>query len=155
MRVVGYWGWALLAAACPAAHGQDDAALRRTVVKVFCSGNRVSLNSPWKRDGGQSVSGSGIWLGARRVLTNEHVVDYATQVSVQPYESAERIPADVVTASPEMDLAIIELESDAAFAGLKPPTFSPGLPKLRSTVRVYGFPDGGSSLSVTEGIVSR
>ena len=54
-----------------------------------------------------------------------------------------------------MDLAIIEIESDAPFTGLEPPTFAIELPKLRETVRVYGYPEGGSSMSVTEGIVSR
>ena len=69
-------------------------------------------------------------------MTNEHVVRYPTQISVQPYESAERIPATVLAVSPEMDLAVIELDTDEAFAGLEPPAFDERLPKLRTTVRV-------------------
>ena len=83
----------LLAIVCPALHAQDDQGARRSVVKVFCTSNRLDLSSPWKRGSGGEATGTGIWLGARRILTNEHLVDFATQVSVQPYESAERIPA--------------------------------------------------------------
>ena len=37
----------------------------------------------------------------------------------------------------------------------EPPEFSPDLPRTRATVQTYGYPEGGTSLSVTEGIVSR
>lgn len=145
----------LLFVGAPMLDAQDDAGLRKSVVKVFSTSNRLNLTSPWKRGDGVQSSGSGVWLGGNRVLTNEHVVDYATQISVQPYESAERMPAVVVAVSPEMDLAILELDSDEAFEQLEPPAFADELPKLRTTVRVYGFPEGGNTLSVTEGIVSR
>ena len=134
---------------------QDDVTARQTVVKIFCTSNQLNLSSPWKRGSGAEASGSGVWLGGNRILTNEHLVDYPTQISVQPYESAERLPADVVFVSPEMDLAIIEVDGDLPFEELEPPQFAKTLPSLRSTVRVYGYPEGGTSLSVTEGIVSR
>ncbi len=140
---------------CFSLHAQDDLTHRQTVVKVFCKSNQVSLGSPWKREVGSENSGSGVWLGDNRILTNEHLVRYPTQISVQPYESADRIPADVVFVSPEMDIAIIEMDGRLPFPDLEPPEFAEQLPKLRSTVRVYGFPAGGQSLSVTEGIVSR
>lgn len=155
MRNAGCWGIVCVLALGSMVQAQDDAAIRRSVVKVFCTSNQVDLSNPWKRGSSKQSTGSGIWLGGKRILTNDHVVNYATQISVQPYESADRIPADVVISSPEMDLAIIEVESDAPFQGLEPPTFAKELPKLRETVRVYGYPEGGSSMSVTEGIVSR
>jgi S1-C subfamily serine protease len=155
MRNAGCWGIVCVLALGSMVQAQDDAAIRRSVVKVFCTSNQVDLSNPWKRGGSKQATGSGIWLGEKRILTNDHVVNYATQISVQPYESADRIPAEVVMSSPEMDLAIIEVESDAPFEGLEPPTFAKELPKLRETVRVYGYPEGGSSMSVTEGIVSR
>ncbi len=147
-------GLAILLAGLSPSWGQDDLSYRRSVVKVFCTSNRLNLSSPWKRGPAGESTGSGVWLGGRRILTNEHLVDYATQVSVQPYESAEQLPAEVVFVSPEMDLAILELD-EVLFEDLEPPQFAEELPKLRSKVRVYGFPEGGTSLSVTEGIVSR
>jgi S1-C subfamily serine protease len=155
MKCGGILGMVLLLVAGLSAGAQEDRDVRRSVVKVFCTSNALNLSSPWKRGDGRQKSGTGLWLGGNRILTNEHVISYATQISDQPYESAERIPAEVVVASPEMDLAFIELDSDELFAGLNPPTFAEELPKVQSTVRVYGFPEGGTSLSVTEGIVSR
>jgi S1-C subfamily serine protease len=147
-------GLVVLLAFLSTAGAQDGKLLRRSVVKIFCTSNRLNLSSPWERGTAGESSGSGIWLGGRRILTNEHLVDYATQLSVQPNDSAERIPAEVVFASPEMDLAIIEMD-EVPFDDFEPPQFAEGLPNLRSKVQVYGFPEGGHSISVTEGIVSR
>ena len=81
---------------CGNLHAQDDGAIRRSVIKVFATSNQLDLSNPWKRGGSKQSTGSGIWLGEKRILTNDHVVNYATQISVQPYESADRIPAEVV-----------------------------------------------------------
>ena len=140
---------------CCCLHAQDDLQARQSVVKVFSKSTRVSTDNPWKRDAGSENSGSGIWLGDQRVLTNEHVVRYTTELSIQPYESAERVPADVVFTSPEMDLAIIQVDEEFPIEGLTPAQFSQQLPALQSKVQVYGFPEGGDSLSVSEGIISR
>lgn len=133
----------------------EEAALRRAVVKIWSVQTQLSLSNPWMRSEGRTVSGSGVWIGERRILTNAHVVERATQVSIQTVDSSDRLPATVKIASPEMDLAILELESDEPFAGLRPASLHLDVPSLRSAVRVYGFPEGGNSLSVTEGIVSR
>lgn len=151
----GLVGFLLLLGMCLSLHGAEDHDLRRSVVKIFSTRNSLNLSSPWKRGDGQEATGSGVWLGERRILTNQHLIVYATQISVQAYESADRIPADVVAVSPEMDLAILEMDEEFPFADLAPPTLSETIPSLQSEVRVYGFPEGGSSLSVTEGIVSR
>ncbi len=155
MKRGGLVGAVLLLVACSSLFAADDTDARRSVVKVFCTNNALNLGSPWKRGEGRQLSGSGVWLGGKRILTNEHLVVYATQISIQPYESADRIPAEAIAVSPEMDLAVLELDDDTSFANLKPPAFSDQLPRLQSEVRVYGFPEGGDSLSVTEGIVSR
>ena len=133
MRIAGCWGIFCALALSGMLQAQDDGAIRRSVVKVFCTSNQVDLSNPWKRGGTKQSTGSGIWLGERRILTNEHVVDYATQISVQPYESADRIPAELLVSAPEMDLAIIEVESDEPFRDLTPPQFARQLPKSRET----------------------
>lgn len=140
---------------CCRLQAEDDLPIRQSVVKVFSKSIQVNPGAPWKRDVGGESSGSGVWLGGRRVLTNEHMVRYATELTVQPFDSTERIPANLVFTSAEMDLAIIELDEDFPISGLTPPQFSKQLPGLRSAVRVYGFPEGGESLSVSEGIISR
>ncbi|MCA9123423.1 MAG: trypsin-like peptidase domain-containing protein [Planctomycetaceae bacterium] len=54
-----------------------------------------------------------------------------------------------------MDLAIIELDDPTPFDNVRPVEFAQGLPKLQSPVQVIGYPTGGSTISVTEGVVSR
>jgi len=133
----------------------DDAAIRRAVVKVWATQNGLSFTTPWQRGEGREVSGSGVWLGERRVLTNAHVVDRATQCFIQTSESSDRLPVTVKVLSHDVDLAILELDDEEAFAELQPLELMNTVPRLRTTVRVYGYPEGGTTLSVTEGIVSR
>ncbi len=54
-----------------------------------------------------------------------------------------------------MDLAILTLADSSAFAGIRPLELATEMPKLRSSVQVYGYPTGGAAISVTEGVVSR
>lgn len=137
-------------------HGaDDDQTIRKAVVKVFATQGKLNLASPWHRSEGVEVTGSGIWLGDRRILTNAHCVDRNIQVSIQTMDSSERIPASVKLIAHAIDLAVLEIESDEPFRKAHSPELVTDLPKLRTTVRVYGFPEGGDSLSVTEGIVSR
>ncbi len=133
----------------------DESQIRPAVVKVWASARTLNLSSPWKRGTVTNRSGSGIWIGDNRILTNAHVVTYAAQVSVQKHQSAERLSAKVVIASHEMDLAILELDEPASFSEVTPVMFAETLPKLQSPVQVYGYPTGGETMSVTEGVVSR
>lgn len=136
-------------------NGLDDRAIRKQVVKIFSSQRSLSLAHPWKRGEIKETSGSGVWLGDGKILTNAHVVLYSSQLYVQPFDSSDRIAAETVSFSPEMDLAVLELEDASAFEGLEPMSLMDGLPKLRSAVQAYGYPTGGSAISVTEGVVSR
>jgi S1-C subfamily serine protease len=133
----------------------DDSSIRKTVVRVFSETRAPSLSSPWKRSSTRTISGSGIWIGDQRVLTNAHMILYSSQISVQPYQSTEKIPAKVVAEAPEMDLAIVEVEGADTFPAAEPPSWISGIPEVRTTVQVYGYPTGGASQSVTEGIISR
>ena len=133
----------------------NDREIRKQVVKVFSSLRSLNLSSPWRRGEIKETTGSGVWLGDGKILTNAHVVLYSSQIYVQPFDSSDRISANVVAVSPEMDLAILELEDATAFEGLKPMDLLEELPKLRSEVQAYGYPTGGDSISVTEGVVSR
>ena len=51
-------------------------------------------------------------------------------------------------------MALLQVEDDAFFDNTTPLKLG-ALPELLDGVVVYGFPDGGDGLSVTEGIVSR
>lgn len=128
---------------------------RDLVVRIAVTQRPPNLYQPWTKAAAKEVSGSGFVIEGRRILTNSHVIQHASQIYVQPHQSAEKIPANVIAADPEIDLAILSLE-DASFFESRPPIqMAEELPEVKSTVNVYGYPVGGEQLSVTEGIVSR
>lgn len=128
---------------------------RESVVKVIVTRRSPDLYQPWTKEAPQELSGSGAIIDGKRILTNSHVVTYASQVYVQGFQSADKVPAKVVAVGHGIDLAILEV-SDATFFDKRPPLqFAEHLPQVKDTVNAYGFPVGGTELSVTQGIISR
>jgi S1-C subfamily serine protease len=101
-----------------------------------------------------SVTGSGVIISDKRVLTNAHVVEDASMLEVQTEGSSRRFTAQLLFVSHEVDLALLGVADDAFFEGTKPLAVGE-LPALQSHVSVYGFPEGGAAASVTSGVVSR
>jgi len=132
---------------------QDN--IRDLVVKIHATHHRPNVLRPWTKSSPQQVKGSGVVIVGNRILTNAHVVRYASQIYVQPNQSARRIPARVEAESPAMDLAVLRLDDASFFEKRGAISFARELPRVKDTVNVYGYPTGGSELSVTQGIVSR
>lgn len=103
----------------------------------------------------QSVKGSGVVIEGRRILTNAHVVKYASQIYVQPNQSSRHIPARVEAMTPGMDLAVLRLDDESFFEKRGSLPFAKEMPRVKDSINVYGYPTGGTELSVTQGIVSR
>jgi S1-C subfamily serine protease len=136
-----------------AARGEDK--LRPSILKISVTQRAPQLTQPWNKASASESSGTGFVIDGRRLLTNAHVVRYASQIYVQANHSADKLPAHVVAISPEIDLALLTLDDDQFFADHPPLEFSKKLPPIKSTIALYGYPVGGEQLSVTEGIVSR
>ena len=83
------------------------------------------------------------------------MVKYASQIYVQPNQSASYIPARVEAMTPGMDLAVLKLDDESFFEKRGALPFAQELPRVKDNVNVYGYPTGGTELSVTQGIVSR
>lgn len=144
----------LLAVPCISARG-DEAAIQKAVVKVNSKNRLINLSSPWRKSSPTAVSGSGVIISPGRVLTNAHVVMNSAEVTLQPFNTSDEIPAKVVSLGAGIDLAILEYGQTQALADVQPLAFAEKSPGARATVRVYGYPAGGDSQSVTEGIISR
>ncbi len=134
-------------------HAQDE--IRDLVVKIHAIHQAPDLLRPWTKNSPQHVKGSGVVIDGRRILTNAHVVKYASQIYVQPNQSASHIPARVEAMTPGMDLAVLKLDDESFFDKRGSIPFATELPRVKDTVNVYGYPTGGTELSVTQGIVSR
>jgi S1-C subfamily serine protease len=146
---------ALLATNAPRAEDKSDKDVRRAVVRVLATQRYPDVLKPWQKQTPREVAGSGVVIDGQRVLTNAHLVLYAGQVDVQPYQSSNRHPARVVGVAPGVDLAVLQVEDDAFFKDRPPLRRAAGLPEVRDAVSVYGYPVGGSSLAVTRGSVAR
>ena len=154
----------LLGALCALARAQEDAPAslsdtRGSVVKIFTTYRAPDFEHPWTKAPPSEVSGTGFVIDGDRILTNAHVVEFASQIFVQPPNSADKLRAEVVGISQGIDLAVIELrkekDRERFHAKHKPLPLRDELPAIGSTVQAVGYPLGGEQLSITEGVVSR
>jgi len=153
----------------------------RGVCRVEVAKVAWNVLQPWQRSPQTKSSGTAFVIDGELLLTNAHVVKSAIDIRVRPYGSTRRFPAKVVCYAPEVDLALLEIlgesertdffgysenddsidteETDAQNAKRRRTTqgleFATELPALQETVHVVGFPTGGRTICVTEGVVSR
>jgi S1-C subfamily serine protease len=125
------------------------------VVKVFSTMRRPDVAKPWSKQAPVEATGSGVIIEGKRILTNAHVVAYASQVQVQGNQSGDKVSATVEAIAPGIDLAVLRLEDEAFFSSRPALPRAKTLPQVKQAVLAYGFPTGGTSLSITRGIVSR
>ncbi len=130
-------------------------AVENSVVKVFATARYPDPYKPWIKQGPREGTGSGVIIEGKRILTNAHVVLYASQVQVQANQSGDKISATVETIATGIDLAVLKLDDESFFDTRPPLPRAAKLPAVKDTVLVYGFPTGGTNLSITKGIVSR
>ena len=141
----------------PRAEGADPQSegIKDSVVKVYATLRQPDLFRPWTKQSPQEASGSGVVIEGKRILTNAHVVTYASQVFVEGNLSSEKVAAEVEAIAPGIDLAVLKLEEESFFEHRPPMARRAELPEVKDAVMTYGYPTGGSSLSITKGIVSR
>ena len=124
------------------------------VVKIYTMSVAPDYYSPWTLLSPRQGTGSGVIIDGQRILTNGHVVQHASYIQVKRNGVARRVRARLVEAVHDADLAILAVDEPDFFKGITPIAFG-DLPQSQAEVKVYGFPIGGNSLSVTKGVVSR
>jgi S1-C subfamily serine protease len=151
---VGVCASGLIGATRPA-EAAAAAPIENSVVKVFATMRYPDPFKPWSKQAPSEVTASGVIIEGKRILTNAHVVLYASQVQIQANAAGDKVSASVVAVAPGIDLAVLQLD-DASFFDTHPPVLRASqLPRIKDAVLAYGFPTGGNSLSITKGIVSR
>ena len=137
--------------------GSDDPSLGTTVVAQvvnMLADSVVTINSQISDASGEGeASGTGVVLTSDgEILTNAHVVEGATKVSVRFAGETEPRTATVLASDPGNDMALLKIEA----TNLKPATFAqPGTIRIGDQVIAIGYAlalDGGPS--VTSGIIS-
>jgi S1-C subfamily serine protease len=144
----------LAAISCLACAAEDPA--QQAMVKIYAVQAPPNWFQPWNSPNLTNSTGSGCFIGPRRILTNAHVVADATVVQIRRAGQARRIPAKVVYAAHDADLAVLDIaEQDAAQLGPVQPLAIGDLPAQQDEMVIYGFPMGGDTLSQTKGVTSR
>jgi len=128
--------------------------VKDSMVKIYCVENQPDYDNPWNMKGPGAASGSGCVIAGNRILTNAHVISDQTFIQVRLYGRSKKYPARVLAVSHEADLALLTVDNHLFFRGTKALSFGE-LPRVEQEVVVYGFPEGGDTLSTTKGIISR
>ncbi|MFT7824743.1 MAG: serine protease [Sulfurimonas sp.] len=130
-----------------------DEETKKAIVKIFTVSKVLNYQEPWSSSMRRST-GSGAIIQGDYILTNAHVVANQTFLEVQRYGQRKRYIAKVHSVSHQADLALLKVEDESFFTGVKPLTFGT-LPQIEEKIVVYGYPMGGNTLSATIGVVSR
>jgi len=129
--------------------------VENSVVKVFATVRHPDLTRPWNKQPPSDVSGSGVVIEGKRILTNAHIVLYASQIQIQANQAGDKLSATLEWIAPGIDLAVLKLDDESFFDSHAALPRATTMPDVKDTVMVYGYPTGGTSLSITKGIVSR
>ena len=125
-----------------------------SLVRIESTSQEPNYKAPWNSGEVTSASGSGFVIGGNRIMTNAHVVSNARFLTVSKEGDPKPYPARVLHLAHDCDLALLTVEEPGFFRGTVALGFG-GIPAIESSVSVYGYPIGGTRLSVTRGIVSR
>jgi S1-C subfamily serine protease len=126
-----------------------------SVVRVFGSLRLPNPTRPWAKQNPVQVMGTGVVIDGKTVLTNAHVVVYASEVFVQDRRGGDRVPAKVTSMGPGIDLATLVPE-DRSFCAKRP-----GIARAAKhaaagdSVVLMGFSTNSPGLTVSRGVVSR
>ncbi|MBN2825743.1 MAG: trypsin-like peptidase domain-containing protein [Campylobacterales bacterium] len=130
-----------------------EATIEDSIVKIYTVFKAPNYDTPWNTSI-HRANGSGAIIAGNRILTNAHVVANTTFLEVQRNGDTNKYKAQVEYISHQADLALLKLEDESFFEGTKSLELGT-LPKTQDEVVVYGFPMGGTTLSITKGVVSR
>jgi S1-C subfamily serine protease len=123
-------------------------------VKIIRTSIRPDYNLPWRMKDPETSVGSGAIIEGNMILTNAHVVSDSTYIQVKKETDPENYDAEILFIAHDCDLALLRVK-DKSFYHNTIQLELGGIPELMSKVTTYGYPMGGSRISITEGVTSR
>lgn len=133
---------------------QPNGKIQKSLVRITATDVEPDYKAPWNSGNIQRGIGAGFIIDGARIMTNAHVVSNSRYLTVEREGDPNKYPATVQFVANDCDLALIKVASPDFYKNMAPLSFG-GLPELESTVSAYGYPIGGTRMSVTTGIVSR
>ena len=134
--------------------GELDELPFEAVIHFTNSDAMLDLASPWKVLAPNISTGTGFFIGNKRILTNRHVIANATSLRVFKHGKPGNYEAHVLCESAVCDLALVTVSDEAFWENLPAVRFQERVPDLDDTVVAVGYPLGASSVTLTRGVVS-
>ena len=128
--------------------------IRDSMVKIYAVQIEPYYYDPWSMNRPVTTSGSGCVIEGKRILTNAHIVSDQSFVQVRRHGDAKKYTARVMAVSHAADLALLTVDDAQFFKDITALQLG-DLPQVQQEIMVYGFPEGGDTLSITKGVVSR
>ena len=125
-----------------------------SVIKIFAHTVSPNYYVPWSMNRQSASTGSGVIIKDNYILTAAHVISDASYLEVQKSLDPKKYFATVKWVAHDADLALLEISDKSFFQGTKPLSIGK-MPKRQDGVAVYGYPAGGTQISITQGIISR
>lgn len=141
-------------APCAAQTQAQFATVKKSLVRITVTTQEPDYRVPWAPGSVGGGIGTGFLIDGNRFMTNAHVVSNTRMLTIEKDGDPKKYIAEVEHIAHDCDLAVLKATDPAVYKGMKPLTLG-GIPAIESTVNVYGFPIGGTRMSVTRGIVSR
>ncbi|MDF1881311.1 trypsin-like peptidase domain-containing protein [Sulfurimonas sp. MAG313] len=128
--------------------------LSSSVVKLFNVSVKPNYYQPWQMRAQKFSTGSGVIIKDKFILTAAHVVSNSVYLEAKKSSNPKKFIAQVKWISHDADLALLEIEDETFFEGTQAIDLGT-LPHRQDGVAVYGYPQGGNEISITQGIISR
>jgi S1-C subfamily serine protease len=128
--------------------------IHKSLVRITTTSQDPDYRVPWNPGNITVGIGAGFVIDGNRILTNAHVVSNGRLIVVEKENDPKEYIGKVEFIGSDCDLAVVKVQDSNFYKGTAPVHFG-GLPTVQSLVDVFGYPIGGSRLSVTHGIVSR
>ena len=122
--------------------------IANSTVRVFTTVSIPDVRKPWAKLPPREETGSGFVIDGKRILTNAHFIEYATDIQIRGNKAGDKIPARVIAIDTSLDLAVLKLDDDTFFdshAALSP---APLVPGTRQIVQTFGYSDDSSNVTV-------
>ena len=94
---------------------KPDATVENSVVKIFATVRYPDPYRPWAKQAPKDFTGSGAVISGHRIITNAHVVLYASQIQIQANQAGDKLSATVEAVAPGIDLAILKVDDESFF----------------------------------------
>lgn len=135
-------------------HATNTSNHKNSIFKIICISNTYDFLAPYQAPTETEGIGTGFLIEGNKIITNAHVVKNHAVLKIRKSNETKRYKAVVEHVGEDCDLAILSVKDPEFFQGLEP--LKLGDPqKLKTPVDVYGFPIGGTEITVTSGVISR